>query len=291
MTDKALRIWVERLARNDVRIEGLTTLFLALRDRCDGRETVREIGDFVAHRSERNKGILTRSVRDFFVTMRFASQYSLAGKTATLDNLPKNIIDVLWASLRQVDAKWLKKKTGMTSSRASAVLKSIGRRLILDDTGRLCLAWPENDDLTLIQPLTSVIVSKPAFTEQKLFDEFSATLESNQLLRKQERYLLEPLSGTLALYAASCMHGCTIDLGDGTSAQLRLLTNGDGLIEVGAKAGVDVDHIEAGRSVNIMFPIFQTATRASDRCDPAILANGWPDHVELNASGTLSEMD
>lgn len=43
MPDAGLRARVERLLRGDLRIDDLTRLFLYVRDRCDGREPVREI--------------------------------------------------------------------------------------------------------------------------------------------------------------------------------------------------------------------------------------------------------
>jgi hypothetical protein len=48
MADPGMRARVERLVQGDVRVDDLTRLFLFARDRCDGRECVREIGDFVA---------------------------------------------------------------------------------------------------------------------------------------------------------------------------------------------------------------------------------------------------
>lgn len=61
----ALRIRVERLLRGDLRSADLTAIFLALRDYSGGRECVVEIGDFIAHRGERRKGLITREARDF----------------------------------------------------------------------------------------------------------------------------------------------------------------------------------------------------------------------------------
>lgn len=40
---------VRRLLDGGLRLDDLTNLFLYARDRCNGRESVQEIGDFVAH--------------------------------------------------------------------------------------------------------------------------------------------------------------------------------------------------------------------------------------------------
>src|SRR4051812_38202095 len=73
MPDEIMRSRVERLLRKDVRADDLTRLFLFARDRCDGRESVQEIGDFVAHHNERTKGTITRTVRDWAAIIQMRS--------------------------------------------------------------------------------------------------------------------------------------------------------------------------------------------------------------------------
>src|SRR5579862_4110756 len=100
MPDPGLRARVERLLRGDIRSEDLVRLFLYARDRCDGREPVQEIGDFVAHHDERTKGIVTRETRDWFLTARFfrsAMQGAIDAK-----QLPSNFTNFLDASLRRI---------------------------------------------------------------------------------------------------------------------------------------------------------------------------------------------
>ncbi len=69
MIDAELQRRVERLARGEKRTDDLDRLYLAMRDRAHGRASVREIGDFVAHRGERDKGPVTSRVRDIFVSL------------------------------------------------------------------------------------------------------------------------------------------------------------------------------------------------------------------------------
>src|SRR5258705_11504652 len=71
LPDQKSRARVQRLLTGTFRPDDLTGLFLYARDHCDGREPVAEIGHFVAHHNERDKGIVTRATRDWFTTMRF----------------------------------------------------------------------------------------------------------------------------------------------------------------------------------------------------------------------------
>src|SRR6266481_9052116 len=93
-----LRIRVERLLRGAKRPDDVGELFLALRDYSGGRECVVEIGNFVAHRGERNIGITTREARDFFSTGRFYADYVFGNRPVNLFDLPKNISDLLESS-------------------------------------------------------------------------------------------------------------------------------------------------------------------------------------------------
>ena len=53
--------------RGDIRIDDLIMIFLALRELSKDRATIVEVGNFVAHRTERRHGLVTNETKDFFV--------------------------------------------------------------------------------------------------------------------------------------------------------------------------------------------------------------------------------
>jgi hypothetical protein len=109
----------------DFRPDDLTHLFLFARDRCDGRESVREIGDFIAHHAEREKGILTRTTRDWFAIALF-SAWRLAPGRGPVDpqNLPVVFPDHLWATYRRANTKSLRAACGLSQTKAAKLLQS-----------------------------------------------------------------------------------------------------------------------------------------------------------------------
>jgi hypothetical protein len=111
MADQAMRARVVRLLQGDRRVDDITRLFLFARDRCDGRESVQEIGDFVAHHDERVKGIVTRTVRDWVAIVRMFSIFS--NKILDPGRLPPFLPNYLWASARRMKQKDLSNKLGM----------------------------------------------------------------------------------------------------------------------------------------------------------------------------------
>jgi hypothetical protein len=113
MSDAIVRARVERLLRGDVRNDDLTRLFLFARDRCDGRECIQEIGDFVAHHDERTKGIVSRTVADWSVIVRFRGW--MPNNQLDLQRLPSIFPEYLMATARRLDHKTIRANTGSSA--------------------------------------------------------------------------------------------------------------------------------------------------------------------------------
>ncbi|TIU47181.1 MAG: hypothetical protein E5W19_23255 [Mesorhizobium sp.] len=285
--DAELKVRVERLLSGRFKPDDLTTLFLALRDRADGREAVIEVGDFVAHRDRRNKGIITRTVRDFFLIIRF--MFGPEREQAGIDNLPGNIEGILQASFRRVENKTVRLHTGMSRVAAAKVLKGLIERIRTHQNGRHYLWLPTPGELSLLNCLTSTMRAMPAFNEDGLFDEFAASLAANKLISPRDIRLLASLKGTIALFALTHMHQSIIDLGDGTEARLNASALGDaqGHIVVFASAELNADN----KNLTVAHPIFVTSQTLAN-CDPAIQGEShpWPFPLELDAAKRLSRL-
>ena len=113
MSDAIARARVERLLRGDVRNDDLTRLFLFARDRCDGRECIQKIGDFVAHHDERTKGIVSRTVADWSVIVRFRGW--VPNNQLDLQRLPSIFAEYLMATARRLDHKTIRANTGSSA--------------------------------------------------------------------------------------------------------------------------------------------------------------------------------
>lgn len=123
MPDHMMRARVERLIRGDVREDDLTRLFLFARDRCDGSECVQEIGDFVAHHSERTKGVVTQTVRDWAAIV--GCRPWVPGETLDPQYFPNVFPDYLRATARRLEHKLIKAHTDLTRAQVIAKLPLI----------------------------------------------------------------------------------------------------------------------------------------------------------------------
>jgi len=102
MSDQTVRRRVERLLQGERRPDDLTRIFMHMRDRSDGRESVQEIGDFVAHQNDRIKGLVTRSSRRRFKELQFQLEYILDGEMKS-ESLPQGVKDFLLYNVENLD--------------------------------------------------------------------------------------------------------------------------------------------------------------------------------------------
>lgn len=185
MADQGLRGRVERLLREDLRPDDLTRLFLAIRGQCDGRESVQEIGDFVAHHAERTKGIVTLTTRDWFTIVGFRTW--APGETLDRNKMPPSLPNFLSAMQRRLEHKSIKQFTGLTRVEVGKILPSIIKKLKLNADGTYTIPDDlDRRDMSIINCFISHLVAKPAFTDEQLFQDFSATLKSHGLLKRRK---------------------------------------------------------------------------------------------------------
>ena len=101
MVDAKSRAKVQRLLSDDFRPGDLSDLFIFARDHCDGRQTVTDIGDFVAHHNERDRGIITNSTREWFATVRYHMSVFSGGQPVPLDRAKMPTATTIFQSSRK----------------------------------------------------------------------------------------------------------------------------------------------------------------------------------------------
>jgi hypothetical protein len=228
MSDHGLRRRVERLLRGEGLSDDLVRLFLYIRDRSDGRESIQEIGDFVAHHGERTKGIVTRTVRDWVEILRFyVSIRKEPGDTPLqmdATRLPARIPAFLAAIMRRTRHHVLIDEVGIPKSAADRMVARIITAMAENADGTYRLGRTSPDEMKILHYLLGSLIVQPAFTEDRLYDDFAAALKSNGLLRKDEIRTFSCFKTRIGLFAASMMHGCTIVHSDDSRTKLYLMT-------------------------------------------------------------------
>jgi hypothetical protein len=225
MPDPKSKARVDRLLRGEFRPDDLTSLFLYGRDHADGREAVIEIGDFIAHHDERDRGIVTRSTREWFAVVRYhMSRFRPDGvQPFNARMMPSATPDYFKIAVNRLGAETIQKVTGLRKKKADEMMQKILPRLVRNSDGTWSLpADLSKSEVDLIVCVSSEIVVKPAFSPERICDDFLAMLRSNALISKEdERAHAAALRVLIQLCAIAAMHHCIVQVGDGTTVQLN----------------------------------------------------------------------
>lgn len=292
MSDPRFRSRVTRLLRGELRVDDLKTLFLYARDRCDGSEAVREIGDFIAHHDERKKGIVTRSTRDWFTTVRFMAPRFMPG-APQLDelSLPSETPAYLKAAFRRQTNASFKERSGMSLTAGRHALEGLVRRFEynLDGTLRLTRFIMPHEKV-LLNVLTSSLNVVYAFSADDLFSDFQSTLIKNKILAKSETSLFAAIREPVILLAVAVMHNNDVIMEDKTKIRLSAqLSARENLIQVFADVPTG---IQSPKPVSMSAPIFGGIISVNERLTIDLLRRQkWECELELGDDGRLHALD
>jgi hypothetical protein len=187
--DEDLQRRARRLLGGDRRTDDLDRLYLGLRSRARGFDAVREIGDFVAHRDTRDKGLITQVGRDVFTSVDVWSMSLRGLKPSSAD-----IARAADANLRLATDAQIMSGCGCARSRARKRVESALQRIERGDR----ISMPEARALDY---LGNRFIWKPAFSADQLVDEFGAVLIRAGLIGAAERAQLGQARSFLALHA------------------------------------------------------------------------------------------
>ncbi|HEX6858797.1 MAG TPA: hypothetical protein VF138_01160 [Caulobacteraceae bacterium] len=282
MFDEDLRQRVGRLLRGERRTVDLDRLYLGLRSRSRTHHTFREVGDFVAHRDTRDKGLLSQTTRDVFTSFDVWS-LGLRGKQPSLADIERASA----ANLRLATDEQLKQGCGCgratARKRLAAALEKAGQGHFLTAA-----------ETRVLQYLGNHFIWKPAFTGEQLFDDFAAVLVLNQLVDAHDRAALQSLKAFVVLHALTVMHGSSLVLESGSQA--RLLggyANKDRWLEV----KVELTMPDFPKPVWAPISMFYAEIQPEDHCDPSLILEEDPvfiDHwnfpLEVGSNGRLTRV-
>lgn len=247
---------VARLLRGERRTEDLARLFSDLRNDRPGRGSVREVGNFAAHRAERDAGFSLDRANDMQTSARlWQKQFDGVPPTvehlreagrANLNIIPDDRIRELLGISRQTAEQTFSK--ALRKFAAKRPLKA--RETELLKVFGLSMMWQYAlDDTRLNRDLADLLVVEGALADADKA-RFAAT------------------ATFVTLYALSIMHGVTLKMGDGATSRLRLAAAPDtGFLRI--KVDIPVDGVR--KPLVQSAPLFETALAAHTHCDPALL--------------------
>lgn len=247
------RTRVERLLYGDFHTEDLTKLFLHVRMETQ-TQTVKELGHFIAHSDERVSGVTTDMAKEFFAIMRFWwAAMTPTGMQLNWQNLPPDFITYLQANFKSLNRKIIFEQTGLKQREAIKAFEEVIPKFSRYANGRYYLfsRLPAIEE-KLVRCLLSSMNTRPAFTANRLYNEFSNDLVRLGHLRTEELPRFKKIKPALSLFAIATMHGCRVILDDGSEARLYI-TEGVSGLEVTARANAPTLNLPNLQTAGVMF--------------------------------------
>ena len=282
MFDEDLRQRAGRLLRGERRTVDLDRVYLGLRSRSRSHHAFREIGDFVAHRDTRDKGLLSQTTRDVFTSFDVWS-LGLREKRPS----PADIERASAANLRLATDEQLKQGCGCgratAKKRLAAALEKASQRHFLTAT-----------ETRVLEFLGNRFIWKPAFTGDQLFDDFTAVLALNKIIVAADRAAIQDLKTFVVLHALTVMHGSSLILESGTKARLfGGYANKDRWLEV----KVELTMSDFPKPVWAPISMFYAEIEPENHCDPSLILaedpvfiDHWNFPLEVGSDGRLTRV-
>ncbi len=280
MIDNDLRQRARRLLAGENRTEDLDRIFLGLRARVSGSPCFREVGDFVAHRDQRDRGLLTEIGRHVFTSIDVWS-LPLRGRQPTLADVERAAKANLFLVSDEQLRAGCRCARQTANNKMSKALRKLSQGHDLKDSERRVLEY-----------LGNRFVWKPAFTSDRLHAEFIDALLRHDIVDSSERDQLEGCRKFLSLYTVALMHGGLIEFENGSTARLYAgFANRDTLLEV--KVEIRFDELE--KPIFAPVCLFLTDLQPEGNCDPELVEragevlvfNSWNSPIEVGRHGRL----
>lgn len=218
-----LRFRVQRFLTGPFSVNDLNAVFLFLREYSFGRQSVRDLGDMIAHADIRNKGVSVNRVRD----MQTVALYKLrplvdnSAVELNLNSAPPKLLAVMDATFNLLDEITLHRETGLSKSQIGAALAKIKRKFSVKDDGNIF--WnshpPSNKEKSIIICLTRFLISRCAYSADELVEDTLYVLIKNGFMGPEQSELFYTKRNHLLIFAVASIHGVLFDCRDGVAAQ------------------------------------------------------------------------
>lgn len=200
----------------------ITEIYLYLRSMARDRQTIKEIGDLIAHKVDRDKGFLTRHVQDTYDTIVCAEW-----KERWNDRPPPRAPEGFRAIFNRLDNAIIRKALGKTRAQAQPILNELCRKFSELYSDQLHLEYADGH-ITLTQEegkLLHMLQGHMAITDALAGRQIVADYEA-AISRVFEKADLPPLPPKSAAFLQLCvlaeMHGVEISLAGSKLAYLQV---------------------------------------------------------------------
>lgn len=282
---------VEKLLAGDRNYAYLMDLLLFCRDKCDGRRTLQEIGDLVAHSDERNKGVLAERVSYFADSMDFLADmnYGLASERLQFDNLSNNTYIFLKKNLTKLLREKLPKESIFDKKDMKEFRENFSRNFTKNSNGswRFC-SFSDDKKTAILSYLCKHILFEKQMNSSDLIKQFADTLKSHSFLKRSEVSEFRKLESLVGAFCIARMHQCIITRNNQSSYVIKACINNDELMSMIFVS----NEFWNSRNIDMGLILFRVSGLASDICHESLLSLKDLNNksLEIDPSGKLAPL-
>ncbi|MGO6937871.1 hypothetical protein [Rhizobium johnstonii] len=278
MNDTDIPLRVKRIARGERRHDDFDRIFLHLRGPLDRRSSVRDIGDFIAHRDNRDSGLVNQHAQDLLTSFRNWIIPTVTGRRPSTEE----IVVAGEANLRIATNEQLKRAMRLDRGGATSAFRK--------GVEKLKKGEPINKKQRLaVNYLGGTWIWQPAYSDASLFDELVRLLKAGRYLMPEDVAGFERASPFLTKHVIALLHGVKIAMKDGNSVELIAKHSRSERV-LGVKMVLTVNELVKPVSEEVF--LFHSHLLADDHCDPVLLADEtWKGkHLEVRQDGLLAAL-
>lgn len=283
-----IRRRVDRLLAGEKNTRDLDSLFVWLRTRSFGNKAVADLGDFVAHSDERDKGITHRGVQRFFDQADFKMPFpdGVVRPSVTVAQLTASV----WGAFESYGPQRIKSKFHLGQSNARKELTIALATVTAADGKKISISRPLTPiQAHLLQHFSSLIVPQVAFDEKELSSQLMTSLAKNHLTDGY-RDAPQEMREFVSLYVIEKMHFTNIVLSDGRRIHLEA-----GITELEGSDRLSVRAVGPVGPFNLALIIYLTTLDPREHCDAVLLPGErlescWNFPLEIGPTGKLQRL-
>lgn len=277
---REIRVKVERLINETPQLDDFRSILLYLREHDGGNEWIGELGDFVAHASKKEKGIVSDHLRLWYASIIVGTAQL---RRALTDDLNRSLRSEQ-IRLRSLDlTRGEARSTGVSLKRARQIGKSLAVRLVeARDYNYKFEPSLSEQELPVLRVLMKNVL-KPAFDDSRVTRELASALRVAGLIKESKTAKVIAKRDDIAKFTLVLLHGTRLSL-TGTSAILQGGVGEKGNLAVFAVFPV---HYQ-GPPTDVCFEVFRSDLSAQRACVPELHTHTrWSCPVEIGSHGLI----
>jgi hypothetical protein len=261
----------------------IDSLFMYLRAFSDDNYVFREVADFVAHNDSRNKGLVNKSLKAFYLRMLLFIEYSYHGKKLDISKpIPLYMKELVKYQIDKCDSKVLLTKFNVTQHK----LKAFVDNFFKEDKKNRKVKVSKTTDHNAVKAISyclGFIYSYPSITQEVLLDEIILVPSKNQLTFDSLK--IRSQSNKIVICVLAFLNKTTFDFdyekGFCNISCERTSIPKDIKNEHGQDIFIDHGKLQlhgsitvknGGEDHKICFPVFVTDLKAEDYCHTSLFS-------------------